>query len=82
VRAELKAILGVDRDPDLVRIYRHLRAIPQYMVGHSARLAAIDEELKQHAGLVLTGNAFHGVSLNDCVANADRLAERLMPPPV
>jgi oxygen-dependent protoporphyrinogen oxidase len=78
VRAELKAILGVDRDPDLVRIYRHLRAIPQYMVGHSARLAAIDEELKQHAGLVLTGNAFHGVSLNDCVANADRLAERLL----
>jgi oxygen-dependent protoporphyrinogen oxidase len=77
VRAELKSILSVDYDPDLVRIYRHQRAIPQYEVGHAARLAAIDDALKQHPGLVLTGNAFRGVSLNDCVANADRLADQL-----
>ena len=55
------------------------RAIPQYNVGHAARLVAIDEILGRHPGLVLTGNAFRGVSLNDCVVNAWKTAEAVMP---
>jgi oxygen-dependent protoporphyrinogen oxidase len=79
VRAELKDILAVDPEPDFVRIYRHQQAIPQYLVGHAARLEAIDQELQRHPGLVVTGNAFRGVSLNDCIANARRLADGLSP---
>jgi oxygen-dependent protoporphyrinogen oxidase len=54
--AELKKIMGVGAEPDFVRIFRHQRAIPQYVVGHAERLAAIDERLKAHSGLILTGN--------------------------
>ena len=79
VRSDLQDILGLRAEPDFIRIFRHERAIPQYVTGHAARLEAIDEHLQRHPGLVLTGNAFKGVSLNDCVVNAWETAQTLVP---
>jgi oxygen-dependent protoporphyrinogen oxidase len=79
VRSDLQDILGLRADPDFVRIFRHERAIPQYVVGHANRLEAINERVAQFPGLVLTGNAFKGVSLNDCVVNAWKTAQSLFP---
>jgi oxygen-dependent protoporphyrinogen oxidase len=79
VRSDLQDILGLTAEPDFIRIFRHTRAIPQYVVGHAARLEVINERLQQHPGLVLTGNAFKGVSLNDCVVNAMKTAQSLFP---
>ncbi len=78
VRADLKDITGLAAEPEFVRIFRHEKAIPQYVVGHAAKLDAIDQILRKHPGLVLTGNAFRGVSLNDCVVNAWKTAQTLM----
>ena len=79
VLADLRDIMGIACDPEFVSIYRHQRAIPQYLVGHAERLRIIDEELKKFAGLVLSGNAFRGVSLNDCVLNATNTAAVVLP---
>jgi len=79
VKSDLQDILGLRAEPDFIRVFRHERAIPQYVVGHAARLEAIDEQLQRHPGLVLTGNAFKGVSLNDCVVNAWKTAQTLVP---
>jgi oxygen-dependent protoporphyrinogen oxidase len=81
VRGDLQDILGITAEPDFVRIFRHQKAIPQYVIGHAARLDAINEQLLQHPGLVLTGNAFKGVSLNDCVVNAVKTAQAVVPQP-
>ena len=77
VKAELADIMGIDADPDFIKAYRHDKSIPQYALGHAQRLATIDQQLKQHPNLILTGNAYRGVALNDCVANAYRIAETL-----
>ena len=79
VRSDLKDITGLSAEPEFTRIFRHEKAIPQYNTGHAARLRAIEEILGRHSGLVLTGNAFRGVSLNDCVVNAWKTAEALVP---
>lgn len=79
VTSDLQDILGLRAEPDFIRIFRWKRAIPQYLVGHAARLDIIDERVQRHPGLVLTGNAFKGVSLNDCVVNAWKTAESLFP---
>jgi len=75
VLSDLRDIMGLSADPEFVKIYRHERAIPQYLVGHADRLAAISGQLEKFPGLVLTGNAYRGVSLNDCVLNAMKTAE-------
>ena len=72
--AELLKIMDISAEPDFVRIFRHERAIPQYVVGHGERLLAVHERLKSHPGLIVTGNAFFGVGLNDCVHAANKAA--------
>jgi oxygen-dependent protoporphyrinogen oxidase len=79
VRSDLQDICGLSQEPDFIRIFRHEKAIPQYLVGHAARLEAINAILLRHPGLILTGNALRGVSLNDCVLNAWKTAEALVP---
>lgn len=75
VRDDLERAMGITAPPDFIRIFRHPQAIPQYIVGHGKRLAALDERLTAHPGLLLTGNSFRGIGLNDCVAAAHRAAE-------
>jgi oxygen-dependent protoporphyrinogen oxidase len=72
VQADLQTIMGITAPPDFVRIFRHEQAIPQYIVGHGRRLAALEDQLTRHPGLVLTGNSYRGIGLNDCVAAAHR----------
>ena len=78
IRKELADIIGITAEPDFVRIYRHEMAIPQYTVGHVERLKNIDAALGKHQGLFLTGNAYRGVSVNDCIENSAKLAEKII----
>jgi oxygen-dependent protoporphyrinogen oxidase len=78
IRKELADIIGITAEPDFVRIYRHEMAIPQYTVGHVERLKNIDAALGRHQGLFLTGNAYRGVSVNDCIENSAKLAEKII----
>jgi oxygen-dependent protoporphyrinogen oxidase len=75
VQNDLRTILGIKESPEFVRIFRHEKAIPQYSVGHGARLKALEESLCSFPGLVITGNSYRGISLNDCVASAVRAAD-------
>jgi protoporphyrinogen/coproporphyrinogen III oxidase len=79
VREELSGILGVERPPDLVRIVRWPHAIPQYEVGHQARLEAIATALRRYPRLVLTGSALRGPGIADCVRESLALADALVP---
>jgi oxygen-dependent protoporphyrinogen oxidase len=77
VRSDLRDIMGLTAEPEFVKIHRHEKAIPQYLVGHAARLEAVEQHLDSLPGLILTGNAFRGVSLNDCVLNAMKTAQSI-----
>jgi protoporphyrinogen/coproporphyrinogen III oxidase len=81
VRAELQLAMGIQAPPIFHHIARWDRAIPQYHIGHLERVAWIEARAAGHPGLFLTGNAYRGVALNDCVeqggATADRVANFL-----
>ncbi|RKH83841.1 protoporphyrinogen oxidase [Corallococcus sp. AB045] len=76
-REEMKTMAGLTATPELTAVFRWPRGIPQYTVGHLERLAAMEERLKRWPGLHLTGNAYRGVGVNDCLRDAARLAEAL-----
>jgi oxygen-dependent protoporphyrinogen oxidase len=78
VMAEVGDITGISATPDFVRIFRHEKAIPQYTLGHQARLGRLDESVSRHRGLYLTGNAYRGISVNDCIENSYKLADRIL----
>jgi len=78
VMADLRDIMGIDAQPDFVRIFRHQNAIPQYTRGHGQRLLALEDASHKLPGLFLNGNAFFGIGLNDCVHAANRTAEKVV----
>jgi oxygen-dependent protoporphyrinogen oxidase len=75
VRYDLARTMGIDATPELVRIYRHPRAIPQYTLGHLQRLRAVRQRLERLPGLLLHGNGYRGVALNDSLRLAGEIAE-------
>jgi oxygen-dependent protoporphyrinogen oxidase len=77
VRKEISDIMAISASPDLVRIYRHEKAIPQYITGHGEKLKQIEDILVKYKNLYLTGNAFRGIGVNDCIENSFKLSERI-----
>lgn len=80
VRRELRELLGIEAEPRLTRVVRWMRSMPQYHVGHQARLARIDERLAAHGGLSLAGNAYRGVGIPHCIHSGETAAERALSP--
>jgi len=78
VVGELHDLLGIRGEPVWQRVTRWSQAIPQYEVGHLARLATLDAALANHAGLYLAGNWRGGIAVGDCLENGRLLGEKLL----
>lgn len=77
LRRELYPLLRINGEPEMLRIYRHRRGIPQYLLHHGETLAAVDAAEATFPGLVFAGNAYRGVGLNDCVVSAHRAIDHV-----
>jgi len=75
-RDELSQALGITAEPVLTRVARWTKAMPQYHVGHVARVEAIEQCAAALPGLHLCGGAYRGVGIADCVRSGEAAAER------
>jgi oxygen-dependent protoporphyrinogen oxidase len=74
-RHELAHFFGVTGAPALARVFRWPRSIPQYVVGHLARLERISGLVAGHPGLLLAGASYRGVGIPDCIASGWAVAQ-------
>jgi len=74
VHGDLSKVLGVSGEPRRLPITRYERAIPQYTMGHAARVERIESMLRDIPGLWIAGNYMRGISLGDCIKHAERVA--------
>jgi oxygen-dependent protoporphyrinogen oxidase len=70
VRAELGALAGIRGRPVHTEVHRYRAGMPQYTVGHLARVARIRSALAACPGLAVTGAPYGGVGIPDCIADA------------
>jgi protoporphyrinogen/coproporphyrinogen III oxidase len=77
-REQLRDLLGVGEAPLWTRIARYRKAMPQYHVGHLARVETIELALARHPGLALAGGAYRGVGIADCVRSGEDAARGLL----
>ncbi len=77
VRDELREIMNVNGEPVLSRIYRWEKSMPQYLVGHLEKVDKIEERIKLHRGLFLTGCAYKGIGISDIVHEGEITAEEV-----
>ncbi len=73
---ELKAIMGVDAQPEKSWINRWRHAYPQYDIGHLERVAMLEKQLP--AGVHLTGSPYRGLGLPDIIHQSQQTAERVL----
>jgi oxygen-dependent protoporphyrinogen oxidase len=67
IRSEIADIMGVTADPLTYRVFRWPKGNPQYDVGHLERVAEMEQLATNIPGLYLTGSAFRGIGIPDCI---------------
>jgi oxygen-dependent protoporphyrinogen oxidase len=78
VLEEFNGIVGLKADPQVSRVYRWLKGMPKYTVGHLDRVSLINRTLSTHPGLHLIGCSYKGIGIGDCVHEAEVAAEKIL----
>ncbi|MFE0675388.1 protoporphyrinogen oxidase [Streptomyces sp. NPDC058867] len=76
-RHDLRAATGLDATPLATRVTRWTDGLPQYPVGHHARVARVREHIGRVAGLAVCGAAYDGVGIPACVASAHAAVDQI-----
>ncbi|WP_210580867.1 protoporphyrinogen oxidase [Streptomyces sp. GESEQ-4] len=76
-RHDLKAATGLDATPVETRVTRWDDGLPQYPVGHHARVARIREHVAKLPGLAVCGAQYDGVGIPACIASAYAAADQI-----
>ena len=69
---DLTEALGVADPPLDARVTRWGGALPQYAVGHQARVERIRTAVARVPGLAVCGATYDGIGVPACVASAER----------
>jgi oxygen-dependent protoporphyrinogen oxidase len=78
-QAEVADLMGVSAPPLTHRVFRWRRGNPQYDVGHLERVADMESlAAARLPGLYLTGSAFRGIGIPDCVKSGINTADQLL----
>jgi oxygen-dependent protoporphyrinogen oxidase len=76
VHAELAQALRLREQPIETHVERFVAALPQYAVGHLARVARIEAALPER--IELAGASYRGVGIPACVRSGQAAADRLL----
>jgi oxygen-dependent protoporphyrinogen oxidase len=68
----LAAVVPLPKEPAATAVVRWPSSMPQYDVGHTARVERIRSGLP--AGIFVIGNAYDGVGIPDCIRAANDVA--------
>ena len=77
VHGEIARLLAIKKTPVFCNVTIWPRALPQYNLGHSERLALTHKGLARFPGLFLTGNYLRGPAIGACVEQALAVAEEV-----
>jgi len=78
VMEEFDAILGLKADVQFSKVYRWVKGMPKYIVGHLDRISVLDRTLASHPGLHLIGCSYKGIGIGDCIHQAQVAAEKIL----
>ncbi len=77
IENDLNSIVGINGKPVLTKIYRWAQGIPQFKIGHADIMVKLEQELEKQGNVYLTGNAYYGISLNDCIKQSFKIAKQI-----
>ncbi|EST34485.1 protoporphyrinogen oxidase [Streptomyces roseochromogenus subsp. oscitans DS 12.976] len=76
-RHDLREATGLDAVPLETRVTRWTDGLPQYPVGHHARVARVREQVAKLPGLAVCGAQYDGVGIPACIVSAYAAVDQL-----
>ncbi|WP_460070567.1 protoporphyrinogen oxidase [Streptomyces sp. YKOK-I1] len=76
-RHDLREATGLTATPVETRVTRWTDGLPQYPVGHHARVARIREHVAKLPGLAVCGAQYDGVGVPACIASAHAAVDQI-----
>jgi oxygen-dependent protoporphyrinogen oxidase len=71
-RGELRALMGIDAEPRLAKVFRFAQSSAQMRVGHLVAMRSIHARLAEVApGLLVAGGGYDGVGIPDCIRQGE-----------
>ncbi|HKM82031.1 MAG TPA: protoporphyrinogen oxidase [Candidatus Acidoferrum sp.] len=77
IHKEITPLLGIHKEPVFSSVTIWPRALPQYNLGHTARLAALEQLRGNFPGLYFVGNYLNGPAIGTCVEQALKVADEI-----
>jgi len=78
VHKEIAPPLAIRQAPSFSQVTVFRKALPQYNLGHSARLASIEKLRQTTPALWLAGNYFRGPAIGACVEQSLAIAQDVL----
>ena len=79
VLADLRKAINLQDNPLFTVVTRWKQAMPQYTVGHDARLQQLKQELyNEFPHVKLVGSSYEGISIPDCVEQGRNAAQEML----
>jgi oxygen-dependent protoporphyrinogen oxidase len=75
VRDEFRALLGVSAAPGFAEVRRWPDSMPQYEIGHLARVAELERAVAELPAFAIAGAAYRGVGIPDSVRSGEDAAD-------
>jgi|HubBroStandDraft_6_1064221.scaffolds.fasta_scaffold17004_4 oxygen-dependent protoporphyrinogen oxidase len=77
VHREISPILSIRNQPTFSSVHIYERAIPQYNIGHTARLSHLQQQSSSLLNLKLVGNYLRGPAIGACIEQALAVADEI-----
>jgi oxygen-dependent protoporphyrinogen oxidase len=77
VRKEFEALMSITAEPIFTSERFWEKAIPQYNLGYVEHERFFDDFEKRNPGIFISGNYRGGISVGDCIKNADLVADKI-----
>ncbi len=74
---ELRALLGVTREPLASVVVRWDEGLPQYRVHHLLRVASVEAAVRRLGGVAVAGAAYRGVGIPACIESGREAAREV-----
>ncbi len=77
VHREISRVLSIRNQPTFSNVEIYPRALPQYNIGHTSRIANIERESSSLINLKLVGNYLRGPAIGACIEQALVVADEI-----
>lgn len=76
---DLKKTMDILMEPEFTLVSRWNNAMPQYIVGHKQRLAAIQRHVEEELpGVFLAGSSYEGIGVPDCIDQGEAAVQKVL----